>query len=79
MNNIFKIVVIFLTISSCSLNKNSKFWTTEKISKDQKTKIEKIFAKEKPLSQEFNPSLKIDLISKAFNNISSNNFSNNSC
>ena len=44
MNNIFKIVVIFLTISSCSFNKNSKFWTNEKISKDQKTKIEKIFA-----------------------------------
>ena len=31
MNNILKILLIFIFFASCSFNKNSKFWSNEKI------------------------------------------------
>ena len=55
MNNILKIILIFSLFTGCSFNKNSKFWTKEKIKVDYKLKIEKIFTKEDPLNLEFNP------------------------
>ena len=43
MSNILKIVLIFFFIACCSLNKNSKFWTIEKITeiKDEKIRFSK--------------------------------------
>tara|TARA_B110001450_G_C17645478_1_gene491022 strand:+ start:456 stop:1802 length:1347 start_codon:yes stop_codon:yes gene_type:complete len=77
VNNILKIILIFIFFTGCSFNKNSKFWTKEKIKVESKLKIEKIFAKEDPLNLEFNPNLSIDIFSKAVNKNFSNNLNNN--
>ena len=61
MNNLLKIILIFITISGCSFSKNSKFWTAEKILEEANLKtIKEIFVEEDPLSLEFNPSLNIN-------------------
>ena len=77
MNNILKIILILSITNGCSFNKNSKFWTTEKISEVTELKVEKIFTEEDPLNLEFNPGLNINLISKAVNKSFTNNNDNN--
>ena len=79
MNNIFKIILIFIFITSCSFNKNSKFWTKEKIkSVEIKEKvIKEMIKKEEDLSLEFNPNLKISFYSKPINKSFINNYDNN--
>jgi len=84
VNNLLKIILIFITITSCSLHKNSKFWTKQKIveekkeiSKKEKVNIKQIFKKKEVLSEEFNPSLKISLYSKPINKSFLSNFDNN--
>ncbi len=80
MNNFFKIILIFILITNCSLHKNSKFWTEKKIIKEtqkkeivkKKKKITKVFK-----NNEFNPNLKISLYSKPINKSFLNNFDNN--
>jgi len=77
VNNLIIVLLVFFSISNCSFNKNSKFWTaTEKI-EELKEKEEKIFVKEENLNTEFNKSLKISLYSKPINNSFLNNFDNN--
>ena len=69
---------IFIIISACSLNSQSKFWTkSEEITKDNnnlnnKVKKQEIFKKEKILKKEFNKNLKIKI-----NNNSASNYKNN--
>ena len=77
MNNIIKIIVIFIFIANCSLNKNSKFWTNEKIVEEKQQNIEEIFKKEEALKLEFNSNLKISLYSKPIDKSFINNFDNN--
>ncbi len=77
MNKTFKILLIFLFISNCSLQSNSKFWSKQKIQKEKKKDIKQIFKKKEKLYQEFNPSLKIKIYSKMRNNSSSIEFDNN--
>ena len=84
MNNFLKIFLILITITSCSFHKNSKFWTKQKIIKEkqeiikkEKNNIQQVFKKEKVLSEEFNPSLKISLYTKPINKSFLNNFDNN--
>jgi len=77
VNNILKILLIFSLISGCSFNKNSKFWTVEKLTEKNKINITNIFAEEDPLNLEINPSLKINLQSKVVNKNFSNNRDNN--
>ena len=77
MNKTFKILLIFLFISNCSLQSNSKFWSKQKIQKEKKEDIKQIFKKKERLYQEFNPSLKIKIYSKMRNNSSSIEFDNN--
>ena len=84
MNNFLKIILILITITGCSLHKNSKFWTKQKIVKEKQEIIKKeknntkqVFKKEKVLSEEFNPSLKISLYTKPINKSFLNNFDNN--
>jgi len=84
VNNFLKIFLILITITSCSLHKNSKFWTKQKIVKEKQEIIKKeknntkqVFKKEKVLSEEFNPSLKISLYTKPINKSFLNNFDNN--
>ena len=73
MNNILKISFIFIFLIGCSFNKNSKFWTNEKIIKEKQKNSEEIFKKEKSLNLEFNPNMKIGLYSKAIENSFVNN------
>ena len=76
VNSFLKILLIFICLTSCSFNKNSKFWTkSEKIEKIKN--VEKIFVKEKILNREFNPSLKISLYTKAIDKSFFNNYDNN--
>ena len=77
MNNILKIILIFTFITNCSLHKNSKFWTKEKIIEEKQENLTEIFKKDEELSNEFNTSLKISLYSKAINKSFLNNFDNN--
>ena len=77
MNKILEIILIFIILTGCSFNKNSKFWTKEKIKVETKLKTEKIFAKEDPLNLEFNANLSINIYSKAVNKNFSNNLNNN--
>ena len=75
---------IFIFISACSLNSQSKFWTkSEEITKDNNNlnnKVEKqeIFKKEKILKKEFNTNLKIKINSNLSSNYKNNINSNNS-
>ena len=75
---------IFIIISACSLNSQSKFWTkSEEITKDNNNlnnKVEKqeIFKKEKILKKEFNTNLKIKINSNLSSNYKNNINSNNS-
>ena len=84
MNNFLKIILILITVTSCSLHSNSKFWTKQKIveekqeiSKKETDNIKQVFKKEEVLSKEFNPSLKISLYSKPIKKSFLNNFDNN--
>jgi len=77
VNKILEIILIFIILTGCSFNKNSKFWTKEKIKVETKLKTEKIFAKEDPLNLEFNANLSINIYSKAVNKNFSNNLNNN--
>lgn len=77
MSSFVKISLIFILITNCSLNNDSKFWTKKKIEKEKQEKSIEIFKKEKNLSSEFNPNLKISLYSKAINKSFINNFDNN--
>tara|TARA_B110000046_G_scaffold28754_1_gene29828 strand:- start:1006 stop:2328 length:1323 start_codon:yes stop_codon:yes gene_type:complete len=84
VNNFLKIILILITVTSCSLHSNSKFWTKQKIveekqeiSKKETDNIKQVFKKEEVLSKEFNPSLKISLYSKPIKKSFLNNFDNN--
>ena len=77
MNNIIKIVLIFILLSNCSFHKNSKFWTKEKIVKEKQEQLKEIFKEEEVLSLELNPQKKISLYGKVINNSFLNNYDNN--
>ena len=57
MNKIFQLLLIIIFSSGCSLNKNSKFWTSETIKKIEEQKFEKIFDDPTALSQELNTNI----------------------
>ncbi len=65
MNKIFQLLLIIIFSSGCSLNKNSKFWTSETIKKIEEQKFEKIFDDPTALSQELNTNISLNL-SKSF-------------
>ena len=75
---------IFIIISACSLNSQSKFWTKSKeVTKDNnnlnnKVKKQEIFKKEKILKKEFNKNLKIKIKNNSASNYKNNINLNNS-
>ena len=77
MNNFIKIILFFIFIANCSLQKNSKFWTTKKIEKEKQENLTIIFKKEENLIKEFNSNLKISLYAKKLDKSFLNNFDNN--
>ena len=59
-----KILSLFLFVflfTSCSLNKSSKFWTSETLEKLEEKKFEKIFDNQKALDKEFNTNINLNL------------------
>jgi len=83
VNRIYYFLFIIIFISGCSLNKNSKFWsTTEKINQDiglseKSLEKKKIFKKEEVFDKEFNQNLKINISENLNTNKSLNNYNNN--
>ena len=71
MNKIFGLLLIFLLITNCSLDKKSGLWTeSSKIDIEKDLIITELFEDEKKFSKELNPNVKIKLKS----NLTSNNF-----
>ena len=77
MNNFLKIVLIFIFITNCSLNKNSKFWTKQKVVKEKKEDTVELIVKKNNQTSEFNTDLKINLNSKIIDKSFLNNLDNN--
>jgi len=77
VNNIFKIILIFIFLTNCSLHNKSKFWSNKKIKEKKQENVLEIFKKDEAVNLEFNPSLKISLFSKPINKSFLNNFDNN--
>ena len=79
MNKIIFFFVSIIFLTNCSLNKNSKFWTsTQNISKENISKFKEILVEEKALEKEFNSNLKIKLNGNINNNTAASNYFNNS-
>ena len=76
-----KLIYLFIfafLIAGCSLNKNSKFWTSSKNITEEKTpKYKKIFEKEKAIGKELNSNLKIKLSKKNNKDPIKKNYFNN--
>ena len=73
---------IVIILSGCSLNKNSKFWTTsekinKEVTKDIKVIKESISKEEEILTKEFNTNLKIKVDGKTNLNNKISNYTNN--
>tara|TARA_B110001454_G_C12701230_1_gene426635 strand:+ start:498 stop:1793 length:1296 start_codon:yes stop_codon:yes gene_type:complete len=77
VNKFIKFLLIFIFTTSCSYNKNSRFWSTEKINKETQENKEEISVVEKYSNVEFNPSLKINIRAKAIDKSFINNYDNN--
>ena len=61
MNKFFQLSLIIIFLSGCSLNKNSKFWTSEAIKEIEKQKFEKIFIDPAALNKELNTNVSLNL------------------
>ena len=61
MNKILSFILITFFLTSCSLNKNSKFWTSENLKKLDEQKFEIIFDDQKALGKELNTNINLNL------------------
>ena len=77
MNRIFNLLLIILLLSGCSLNKNSKFWTSDTLEEIEEKKFQKIFSDEKTLNQEFNININLNLGSNFIKASLANKLTNN--
>ncbi len=76
MNKLIFLFSILILITGCSLNKNSKFWTSSKDIKNDNSLGKKVFLKESAISKELNLGLKIKL-NPNISKIDYNNYYNN--
>ena len=78
MNKILGLLLIYLLITNCSLDKKSGLWSeNSKIDIEKDLIITELFEDEKTFSKEFNSNVKIKLKSSLTNNNFTNNLSNN--
>ena len=78
MSNIFRVLLLLIFISSCSIDNKSGLWSkTEKIEKEKKILIKEQFKKEIAVVSELNPNLKVNLPGKLIKNSFINNLNNN--
>ena len=77
MNKILSLLIIFILISNCSLQKN-RIWTqNKKIETEKEIIINELFKDEDAFSKEFNSNIKIRLKSKPLDNAFVVNLNNN--
>ena len=76
MNNFLYLLIIACFLSSCSLNKNSKFWTSTKKIKEE-SNFEKILKKDEVLEKTFNINLKIKIDAEPTENLLESYLRNN--
>tara|TARA_A100000164_G_scaffold371291_1_gene398742 strand:- start:925 stop:2226 length:1302 start_codon:yes stop_codon:yes gene_type:complete len=77
VNKFFYLFVYLIFLTNCSLNKDSSFWTTQKIQELEAKKFEKIFVNQKALGKELNTNLNLNLSSKISNDKLSKRYYNN--
>ena len=77
MNKIFQLLLIIIFFSGCSLNKNSKFWTSETVKKIEEQKFEKIFDDPTALNKELNTNISLNFSKSFTKNNLSQKFTNN--
>ena len=77
MSKTFQLLLIIIFFSGCSLNKNSKFWTSETIKEIDEQNFEKIFESQTVLSQELNTDINLNLSKSVTENNLSKKFTNN--
>ena len=77
MSKIVYICFFFIIITNCSLNQNSKFWTSQDIKEEKNLNFKEIFATEDSLASEFNSDLLIRLNSNINNNLTIRDYFNN--
>ena len=72
--------LVFIILSNCSLNENSKFWSASKkinqVSVSEKIKSKEFFNEDKVFNNEFNQDLKIKIPEKFYPS-NNNNYTNN--
>tara|TARA_Y100000591_G_C21822191_1_gene694316 strand:+ start:427 stop:1740 length:1314 start_codon:yes stop_codon:yes gene_type:complete len=81
--NKFIYFLIFIVLSACSFNKNSKFWSSsqkieQEVLQKSETKLEEIFKDEEVFVEEFNKNLKIKVEGKFSSSEKNIKYSNNS-
>ncbi len=78
MNKIIIFLIYVILINGCSLNKNSKFWTTaQDIPQEKNTNYKEIFIDEEALGMELNANLSIKLGNINYNNLKIRDYFNN--
>ena len=70
MNKILSLIFVIFFFTSCSLNKSSKFWTSDNLAKLEEKKFEKIFDDQKALGKELNTNINLILSSNKKSKIS---------
>tara|TARA_B100001057_G_C22814604_1_gene936848 strand:- start:76 stop:1377 length:1302 start_codon:yes stop_codon:yes gene_type:complete len=77
VNKIFSFIFIVFFLTGCSLNKNSKFWTSENLEKLEEQKFEKIFDDQKALGKELNTNINLNIIPNTKKNYVLRDLTNN--
>ena len=77
MNKTIYLFLIFIIFSSCSFNKNSKFWKSGNLKIEETKNYKEIFPNEEALKKEFNFNLKLKIKSKNLIQTTSENYLNN--
>ncbi len=77
MNKIFYLLIFSIFLSSCSLNKNSKFWTTDTIKELETKKFQRIFKDQEILNEELNVNISLNLKRKIIKDELPKQLSNN--
>jgi len=78
VNKLIFFFISIILVEGCSLQKNSKFWTSSQdISEENNLNYKEVFAKENALGRELNPNLKIRLDGNIKNNFLVRKYFNN--
>ena len=77
MSRIFRLFLLFILISACSLDKKSRIWSIDEKKDTNELVVEELFKEEKKYNEEINLNVRIDLSSKLVDGNLPSNFTNN--